>query len=292
MKKLKFIYNPSAGDGTLKDRLDFIIERFQKHGYQIVPFRSENIQKLEGAFLDINDGYEAVCISGGDGTLGSVVNMMASKGIDMPIGVFPFGTSNDFATHLNIPRNLGTCCDIVKRGNIKKIDIGKVNKSHFLNVCSAGLLTDVAYKTDTNLKNALGKIAYYIKGIEGIPKFTPFKMRMEYGSNVIEDNILLFLILNGSSAGGFTKLAPSAEIDDGLMEIIVIKNTSIANILALFLKILRGEHIGDPNIYYFQTDKLQINCDKGIETDIDGERGPDFPLTIEVKKQFLKVFVP
>ena len=118
----------------MKDRLDFIIGRFQKYGYQIVPFRSENLQKLERAFLDIHDDYEAVCISGGDGTLSSVVNMMASKKIDMPIGIFPFGTANDFATHLNIPRNLGACCDIVKSGNIKKLDIGKVNNSYFLNV--------------------------------------------------------------------------------------------------------------------------------------------------------------
>lgn len=292
MKKLKFIYNPSAGDGTLKDKLDYIIERFQKLGYLTVPFRSDNPKKLESAFFDIHEDYEAVCVSGGDGTLSSVINIMASRRLDMPIGIFPFGTANDFATHLNIPKNLSACCDIVKNGSIKKVDIGRVNNSYFLNVCSAGLLTDVSHKTDTNLKNTLGKIAYYIKGIEEIPKFTTFKMRMQYGSNVIEDNFLLFLILNGSSAGGFTRLAPNARIDDGLMEVIAIKNTNITNILALFLKILRGEHIGDPNMYYFQTDKLKISCDEDCETDIDGERGPGFPLDIEVKKHFLKVFVP
>lgn len=291
MKKLKFIYNPSAGDGTLKDRLDYLIERFQKAGYLMVPFRSKNPINLENAFFDIHEDYEAVCVSGGDGTLSSVVNIMASMRLSLPIGIFPFGTANDFATHLNIPKNLNACCDIVKNGHIKKVDIGRVNDNYFLNVCSAGLLTDVSYKTDTNLKNALGKIAYYIKGIEEIPKFTAFKMRMQYGSNVIEDNFLLFLILNGSSAGGFTRLAPNARIDDGLMEVIAIKNTNITNILALFLKILRGEHIGDPNMYYFQTDKLKILCDGAGDTDIDGERGPGFPLDIEVKKHFLKVFV-
>lgn len=292
MKKLKFIYNPSSGDGTLKNKLDYLIERFQKAGYIMVPFRSSDINALDKAFFDIHEDYDAVCISGGDGTLSSVINIMASRRLDLPVGIFPFGTANDFATHLNIPRDIEACCDIVEKGKIKKVDIGRANDSYFLNVCSAGLLTDVAYKTDTNLKNALGKLAYYMKGIEEIPKFTPFKMRLQYGSNVIEDNFLLFLILNGSSAGGFNRLAPKAKIDDGLMDVIAIKNTNITNILALFLKILRGEHIGDPNLYHFHTDKLKISCEGSCETDIDGERGPDLPLDIEVKKHFLKVFIP
>ena len=292
MKKLKFIYNPSSGDGIFKNRLDYLIERFQKAGYMMVPFRSSDINALGKAFFDIHDDYEAVCVSGGDGTLSSVINIMASERLNLPIGIFPSGTANDFAFHLNIPRDIEACCEIIERGRLKRVDIGRVNNKYFLNVCSAGLLTDVAYKTETNMKNALGKLAYYMKGIEEIPRFTPFKMRLQYGSNVIEDNFLLLLILNGSSAGGFSRLAPNAEIDDGLLDVIAIKNTNITNILALFLKILRGEHIGDPNLYNFQADKLKIACESGCETDIDGERGPNFPLDIAVKKHFLKVFIP
>lgn len=291
MKKLKFIYNPSSGDGNFKNRLDYLIERFQKMGYMMVPYRSSDIRELERAFFDIHEDYEAVCISGGDGTLSSVVNIMASMKLDLPVGIFPFGTANDFAVHLNIPKDIDSCCDIIEKGRIKRVDIGKANDSYFLNVCSAGLLTDVAYKTDTNLKNALGKLAYYMKGIEEIPKFTPFRLRLQYESKVIEDNFLLLLILNGSSAGGFNKLAPYARLDDGFMDVIAIKNTSIANMLSIFLKILRGEHFGDPNLYTFQADKLTIGCSGNCETDLDGERGPDLPLEIEVKKHFLRVFV-
>lgn len=292
MKKIKFIYNPFSGDGTLKNRLDYIIERFQNSGYMMVPYRSSDINALDKAFFDIHEDYHAVCISGGDGTLSSVVNIMASRRIDLPVGIFPFGTANDFASHLNIPKDIEACCDIIENGKTKRVDIGRANDSYFLNVCSAGLLTDVAYKTDTNLKNALGKLAYYIKGIEEIPRFNSFRMRLQFGSNVIEDSFLLFLILNGSSAGGFNKLAPKARIDDGLLDVIAIKSTNITNILSLFLKILRGEHFGDPNVYSFTTDRLSIACEGACETDIDGERGPDLPLDIEVKKHFLKVFVP
>ncbi len=292
MKKIKFIYNPFSGDGTLKNRLDNILEKFQKSGYAVMPYRSSDISQLEKAFFDIHEDYEAVCVSGGDGTISSVVNLMAERRISTPLGIFPYGTANDFATYLNIPKDIDACCELVLKGATRRVDIGRVNDRYFINVCSAGLLTDISYKTDTNLKNALGKIAYYIKGIEEIPKFTTFRMRMQYGDNVIEDNFLLFLILNGSSAGGFTRLAPYAKIDDGRMDVLAIKASNITNFVALFLKILRGEHLGDSNIYHFQTDRLQIGCGGSCETDIDGEKGPDFPLDIEVKKHFLKVFAP
>lgn len=292
MKKIKLIYNPKSGDTTFKNKLDKVISKFQAAGFITVPFRISNDLHIDNAFLDIDQDYELICVSGGDGTVSSVSDAMARLGIKLPIGIFPSGTSNDLAAYLGIPRDIKTCCDIILNGIIKNIDLGRVNGKHFINVCSAGLLTDVAHKTDTNLKNALGQMAYYIKGIEEIPKFSPIKMRLAFEDKVIEDNMLLLLILNGSSAGGFNRLAPDAVIDDGRMNVIAIKYANISNMLSLFLKIIRGEHIGDPNIYYFSTSKLRVECSQACKTDIDGEKGPDFPLDIEVIHQFLKIFVP
>ncbi|MGB7605495.1 MAG: YegS/Rv2252/BmrU family lipid kinase [Lutisporaceae bacterium] len=292
MKKVKLIYNPKSGDATFKNKLDKVINKFQAAGFITVPFRISNDLHIDNAFFDIDQDYEIICVSGGDGTVSSVSDAMARLGIKQPLGIFPSGTSNDLAAYLGIPRDIKACCDIILNGIIKNIDLGKVNGNHFINVCSAGLLTDVAYKTDTNLKNALGQMAYYIKGIEEIPKFSPIKMRLVSEDKVIEDNMLLLLILNGSSAGGFNRLAPDAIIDDGRMNVIAIKYANISNMLSLFLKIIRGEHIGDPNIYYFSTNKLRVECSQICKTDIDGEKGPSFPLDIEVMHQFLKVFVP
>lgn len=292
MKKVKLIYNPKSGDASFKNKLDTVINKFQAAGYTTVPFRLSHDLHIDNAFSDINQGYEIICVSGGDGTVSSVADAMARLNIKLPLGIFPSGTSNDLAAYLGIPRDVKSCCDIILDGAIKKVDLGKVNGSHFINVCSAGLLTDIPHKTDTNMKNALGQIAYYMKSIEEIPKFSPIKMRLVSEDRVIEDNMLMLIILNGSSAGGFNKLAPDASIDDGRMNVIAVKFANIPNMLSLFLKVIRGEHVGDPNIYYFSTHKLTVECPQTCETDIDGERGPDFPLDIEVMHQFLKVFVP
>jgi diacylglycerol kinase (ATP) len=292
MKKVKLIYNPKSGDASFKNKLDIVIGNFQSVGYATVPFRITSDVHIDAAFSDIDQGYDIICVSGGDGTVSSVADAMARLNIKLPLGIFPSGTSNDLAAHMGIPKDIKSCCDIIIKGIIKDIDLGRVNDSHFINVCSAGLLTEVAYKTDTNMKNALGQIAYYIKGIEEIPKYAPIKMRLVSEDRVIEDNLLLLLILNGSSAGGFNKLAPDAVIDDGRMNVIAIKAANISNTLSLFLKIIRGEHIGDPNIYYFSANRLTVECNQLCGTDIDGEKGPSFPLDIEVMHRFLKVFVP
>lgn len=292
MKKIKLIYNPKSGDASFKNKLDTVISKFQAAGFTTVLFRVSKDIHIENAFDDIEEDYEIICVSGGDGTISSVADVMARRNIKLPLGIFPSGTSNDLAAYLGIPKDIKSCCDIILGGIIRNIDLGKVNDSHFINVCSVGLLTDVAHNTDTNMKNALGQMAYYIKGIEEIPKFSPIKMRLASEDRVIEDNLLLLMILNGSSAGGFNRLAPDAEIDDGRMNVIAIKSANISNMLSVFLKIIRGEHIGDPNIYYFSSNKLTVECSQHYDTDIDGEKGPSFPLNIEVMHKFLQVFVP
>ena len=292
MKKIKLIYNPKSGDASFKNKLDAVISRFQKAGYITVLFRLSNDLHIDNAFSDINEDYEIICVSGGDGTISSVADAMARLNIRLPLGIFPAGTSNDFAAHLGISKDIKTCCDIILDGIIKSVDLGSVNGTHFINVCSAGLLTEVAHNTDTSMKNALGQIAYYIKGIEEIPKFSPIRMRLVSEDRIIEDDMILLLVLNGSSAGGFSRLAPDAVIDDGKMKVVAIKYSNISNMLNLFLKVIRGEHIGDANIYYFSTSKLTVECSQICKADIDGEKGPSFPLEIEVMHQFLKVFVP
>jgi len=292
MKKVRLIYNPAAGDTRFKNRLDTVIRNFQRSGWLVSPYRLMRPHDMDNALADIDEKYSAIGISGGDGTINNLINAMSRNKIDLPIGLFPFGTSNDFATHMGIPRNISQCCDIITQGETIDVDAGVANGIHFVNVCSAGLLADVAYKTDIGMKNSLGKMAYYLKGFEEIPKLKPIAMRMEYDDNVIDDNFYLFLVLNGSSAGGFPRLAPYASVCDGLLDVIAIKAANITNIINLVIKALRGEHVGDPNIYHFQTDNLRISSKQSVESDIDGERGPVLPLSIGVKKSFIKVFIP
>lgn len=289
MKKVRFIYNPYSGENVILHELDKVIKLHQNKGYQIVPYRIERDKDISDAFDIIDETYAYILIAGGDGTVDSVVNAMKSRDIDLPIAVLPVGTANDFATFLGMPQDVSECCEQILSTEAKSIDIGKINEKYFVNVASSGLFTDVSQKTDVNLKNTIGKLAYYLKGIEEIPNFRKLKVKLTSKEMTYDGEMYLILVFNGQTAGSF-KLATRADVTDGMLDVIMIKAVAIREILPLFIKILKGEHLDSDKVLYFKTDDIVIESKEDIVTDIDGERGPDFPLHIQCIKEGIKVF--
>jgi diacylglycerol kinase (ATP) len=289
MNKVKFIYNPFSGENTIITDMDKVIDIHQKYDYIVVPFRISFDSELCKAFEDIDESYKYILVAGGDGTVDSVVNQMKMLNIDLPIAVLPVGTANDFAKFLCIPQEVDKACEQILNSSIRNVDLGKVNDKYFVNVASTGLFTDISQKTSVNLKNTMGKLAYYVKGLEQIPNFKKLKVKVKAKEAKYDGDMYLLLVFNGQTAGNL-KFAYKAEVDDGYLDVIIIKANMLKDMIALFIKMLRGEHLEDPNnLIYFKTKKLYIECHEDIVTDIDGERGPDFPLTIECIKGGLKV---
>ncbi|AEB75228.1 YegS/Rv2252/BmrU family lipid kinase [Clostridium botulinum] len=289
MNKVKFIYNPYSGENAIIGEMDNVIMIHQKHGYIVEPFRISKGFNLKAAFENIDDSFKYILVAGGDGTVDSVVNCMKSLRIDLPIGILPVGTANDFAKAIGISRNIKKACKQILDSEPIPLDLGKINDKYFINVASTGLFTDVSQKTDVNLKNTIGKLAYYVKGIEQIPNFRKLKIKVTSNHMQFDDHMYLMLVFNGETAGNF-RLAYKADLTDGLLDVIIVKAGMIKDIIGLFIKILKGEHLeGTKGITYFKTDKLTIECYEDIVTDIDGERGPDFPVTIECIKGGIKV---
>lgn len=290
MKKARLIYNPFSGRRVFGNRLDIVIHKLQSGGYEVTPVRSTNIEDIYDSMKNAKD-YDCIIASGGDGTLNQVINAMMDNNVDVPIGILPSGTANDFANHLNIPIHTSEACDVILKNKIAEFDLGKINDRYFINVAAAGLLTDVSQKIDTNLKSTLGKMAYYLKGIEQIPNFRPIPIKINHDGEIINEMVYLFVILNGSSAGGF-KLAPDSTANDGLLNFVAIKACNIVELFNLFISMLRGEHLASNNVIYLKGRKFIIECNENVETDIDGETGPRFPLNVDISSKKLKVFIP
>lgn len=288
MKKAKLIYNPYSGERVILSDLDKVVSTHQNKGYQVVPFRIDKDLPLSEAFNDDMDQYSHIIVAGGDGTVDSVVNEMKSRDIDIPIGILPVGTANDFAKFLGIPHTVEEACIQILDTEPKNVDLGMINEKYFINVASTGLFTDVSQKTDVNLKNTIGKLAYYIKGIEQLPSFRKLKVNITSEEFSYDDTMYLMLVFNGQTAGNF-KVATKADLNDGLLDVIVFKAIPIVEFLPLFIKMLRGEHLDDQRVVYFKTNNLHIECQEDIVTDIDGEKGPDFPLDIKCIKSGLRV---
>ncbi|MBU3108767.1 YegS/Rv2252/BmrU family lipid kinase [Clostridium gasigenes] len=289
MKKVKFIYNPYSGENAILEKLDEVIRIHQEAGYSLVPYRIDKTSDLIDAFSDAKDeNYHYVLIAGGDGTVDSVVNAMAKCGVSLPIGILPVGTANDFAKFLGIPFDIKKACMQILSSEVTTVDLGRINDKYFINVASTGLFTDVSQKTDVNLKNTIGKLAYYLKGLEELPNFRKLKVKINSKEVDFDGEMYFMLVFNGKTAGNFN-LATHADATDGLLDVIVFKAIPIRELIPLFIKVLKGDHLESDNVLYFKTDSLIIESPEDIVTDIDGERGPEFPLNIKCIKGGLKI---
>lgn len=281
MDKVKFIYNPYSGEHSITSDIDKVIMVHQRYGFQIVPFRLNFEYNMDKAFEEIDESYKFILVAGGDGTIDSAVNYMLNNNIDLPLAILPCGTANDFAKFIGIPQDIEAACELILNSAPQKIDIGKINNKYFVNVASTGLFTDVSQKTDVNIKNTIGKLAYYLKGLEQLPNFRKVDIKIKSRHKNFDGGMYLMFVFNGQTAGNF-KFAYKAKVDDGLLDVIIIKACALKDLIPLFIKMMKGEHLEDSNaLVYFTTDKLEIECHEDIVTDIDGERGPDFPLEIE-----------
>lgn len=290
MKKVKLIYNPFSGNNKIINEIDTIIGVYQKHGYQLIPFRISYEASLEDAFIDLNDeGWDHLLLAGGDGSVSESINMMKQNKINLPVGILPIGTANDFAKCIGIPSNIKEACEQIIASKSKKIDLGYVNGKFFINVLCFGLFTEVSQNTPTNLKNTMGKLAYYINGIKELPKFKKLKVSVEGKEHFYVGDAFLVFVFNGRTAGNIN-IAYKAKLDDGMLDVIIVK-ADLVHTAKSFLNFLIRNHLEDSDngITYFRTNDIRIDCAEEVGTDIDGEKGPEFPLYISCKKHSLNI---
>lgn len=290
MKKVKFIYNPFSGEAVVTKNLDTIIGKYQVKGYTIVPFRISTEQNLEDAFLDIDSSYHHILGAGGDGTINQIINIMKKKNLDIPLAILPVGTANDFAKYIGMPADIGSACDKILAGKIQEIDLGKANDKYFINVFSFGLFTDVSHKTPTHLKNTIGKLAYYLNGIKELPSFKKLDIKVTSDEFFYEGNALIFFTFNGRTAGNIN-ISYKSEINDGLLDVIIVKGENIRSTLSSLLAFLKLEHLEKPkDIIHFTTSDFTVEySDSSLESDIDGEVGPTSPIHISCIENGLKM---
>ena len=294
MRKIKLIYNSGAGQSKFKYFLDIILEKFMENNCDVSVFRIDKKTNLYEYLKDSEkEDIYAIVVAGGDGTINRVVNVMLKNNINVPLGIIPAGTSNDFARHIKMPNNFSECIDKILAGNIQSVDVGKANDKYFINICSAGLFTNAPRNTDTKLKNVIGKLSYFVTAVKQAIIFRPFTARIETDTQSIIEQINLFLVFNGNTAGGIDLTQSQSSIQDGLLDVVIIKKCKLSDASVILGKILAGTFLEDKNVIYLKEKSLKIYRVKGKcdEPDVDGEPGLKFPLEITCVKKGLKMFL-
>ncbi|KNF09489.1 diacylglycerol kinase DagK [Gottschalkia purinilytica] len=294
MRKVKIINNPSAGRNIVQKRLDSICKILMDSGYIIGKYSTKGKNDaMNETIKSCKEDWDIIIACGGDGTINEVATGIVKGGRKIPVAILPAGTVNDFANYMKLPKSPKKFCEMIIKENTIDVDLGRINDKYFVNVAAGGLLTNVAHEVPVEAKTILGRIAYYIEGMKQMPRqmFKGINIKVESEEYTSEEEILLFLLTNSSSIGGFKKLAPKAQVEDGLLDCIIIRKSEIQDVFSIFINLLKGEHINHPNVKYFKTKKVIINSDQEVQIDIDGEFGGKLPATIEVLPGSFRILV-
>ena len=291
MKKLVLFYNPVSGHAAFKNKLDGMVEAFQRRGVLLLLYRTKKegneyfaafVQKLKP---------DGILAAGGDGTVHECVNIMMKNQIDLPLGIIGSGTSNDFATYLRINEDMEAYFDKIVAGTSKRMDLGKVGDTYFINVASAGMMTSIAHEVDARLKNALGKMAYYIKGIGELPKFRAVPLIIEADGRKHEIEAFLFVVINSAVVGSMKNVARDVSVTDGKLDLLAIRKCGIPRLMTVTADLVAGKPISDKEyVLHLQAEHFVIQSADELESDLDGEAGPRLPLTIDTVPGAIAVY--
>lgn len=294
LPRTRLIYNPTAGREVIEKNLSKILSILEKSGYETSCQATErHWHAAEMAESAAKQGFDVIIAAGGDGTIHEVVNGLAKVSNPPKFGVIPAGTSNDFAHALKLPRDPSKACEVITQGKTQRIDIGKIQNRYFMNVAAAGRLSEVTYEAPRRLKTLMGSFAYYAKVLEKLGTIhKPFSVTLKTEERQWTEEILLLIIANSFTVGGFEKLAPFAKMSDGLFDVILIHKGNLPDLLHIAALALRGEHIHDSRVTYFKTRCLEVHSSPSLNINLDGEWGGACKGTFEIVPQFLEVFSP
>ncbi len=295
-----FIINPSSGRQNFQEKLKSITGKLimEQICSNIDVFYTEKKDDALHKAADLTpEEYDFVVSVGGDGTLNEVIQGVIIGGSKIPVAVLSTGTVNDFANYLKLPQTPKDFCAMIKNFETKCVDAGKINDKYFINVVAAGLMTDIGYKVGKDQKAIMGKLAYYLEGAIDFPQKFGQTMNLEFISDkgTMVEEVLLFMVANSSSVGGFKGMMPMASTTDGQFDVIIIKKMDIFKAVPLMISILQGDHIRHPSVTYFQTSHLRIESMFGenYKVDYDGEQlDVGFPLEVETVPGAVHIIVP
>lgn len=293
MERALVIVNPSSGKEKAEACLDEVKAALQERDCT----SEMRFTKKEGDAVDFakeacQENYDVVVSMGGDGTLSEVINGLAEEPHRPALGIIPLGTVNDFARALNIPLKTPDAIKVLGSSATKKVDIGKVNDKYFMNIVAIGDLATATFTVSPKQKTMLGPLAYFLEGVKSLTGKTTLKAKIGHDKGRWEDECLLILVSLTNSVGGFEKIVPNAEVSDGFIHCMIIKDVPLPKLAGLATSILKGDHLEDPAVEYIQSSCLTVEADRQLPANIDGDEGEMLPLRFEVLNRHLEVIIP
>lgn len=289
-KKALLIYNNKAGQTEIEKSLAAVLPVLSAHIKELKVIQTEVAGETTELCREHGEEVELVIILGGDGTVNEAINGLARLQKRPALAILPGGTCNDFTRVLNIPQNLAEAAELIINGHTRPVDVGKVNNRYFLNFWGIGLVADTSDNINENEKKFMGKLSYFLSAIRTLKEAETFKFTMEVDGEIIEDEAVMILVMNGKYIGTTQIPFPVIKIDDGLLDVIVVKEST----LAIFYDLLNVDKIidedqtdPDARLLHYQAKSVSVKTNLVKQADTDGEIDTETPASMGILKHHI-----
>lgn len=293
-KKMLLVFNPRSGKGEFAGSLFDVIDRFTKSGWLVTAYPTQAPRNAYEMILQSGTEYDCVVCSGGDGTVSEAVDALMALPEKPVFGCIPSGTTNDFASSLNLPRDILQAAANIAEGIPFAIDVGKFGGGYFSYVAAFGMFTDVTYDTPQGLKNLLGHAAYILESVKRLGSIQAHECKITADGETFSGHFILALITNSTSVGGFkVPQEDSVLLDDGLFELLLLKKprrfVDLQNIVASLL----NRELYTDSLIVRKASKVRVVSKQPLNWTLDGEfGGSTTDVLIENQSKALEILVP
>ncbi len=288
-RDIALLTNPTAGKGRGAKARAAVLEKLRSGGLTVRDLSGRDADEaLDLARAALADGAEALVVLGGDGMVHLGVQAVADT--PTPLGIIPVGTGNDVARYFDLPRkDPVTAADAVIRGTTRKVDLAKSGSKYFATVLCAGFDALVNERANT-MTWPKGQMRYNLATLSELRVFRPLHYTLDLDGTQVSVEAMMVSVGNGPSFGGGLRIAEGALLDDGMLDVIVIKPMSRGSLVRTYPKLFKGTHTTHPQYEHHLVRTVTV-ASPGITTYADGERFGELPLTVECAPGALTVYV-
>lgn len=289
-RPVALLCNPSAGGGRAARILPRVEDELRG---LCIDFHTEVTRDVDHArrlARAAAQAGEVVATLSGDGLVGCVVGELR----DVPgavLGILPGGRGNDTARVLGIPRRIDAACAVLAGGVERDLDIGEVEGRSFIGIASLGFDSD-ANRIANEAPSRLGRLVYVYGALRALAAWQPARFELRLDGEAVTATGYSVAACNSGCYGGGMYLAPDADLDDGLLDVVLIAEHSKRSFLATLPKAFRGTHVLHPAVRVLRGRELTVDADRPFVVYADGDPIGDTPVTIRAVPRALRVLVP
>jgi diacylglycerol kinase (ATP) len=289
--RIIILVNPSAGRGKAPSVLREALEVLRRKGVEIQVQASRDAQHLLAlARQAAAEKPDAVVSLGGDGTQHYILNGIV--GSEVPLGIIPCGSGNDFAMGLGIPTQTRAAAEALCACHIRHVDLGRVGSTVYGCIAGAGFDSVVTRYANERVHRLHGSWAYAWSILRCLKTYRPEPLEIVSDSHRFSGEVIFAVVGNNVSYGGGIHLTPRAKLDDGLLDVCIVRYLERWELLRWVPRAYRGEHLSHPRILYFQTRNVSLSSPSRLELFGDGEFMQELPAIIETVPRVQPIIVP